>query len=196
MDAGYKVNPEDKFGALVELMNENPEDRVVWLTVTYDIVDGHPFKDEIKTIWLDVRQCGTSQVNPPSKVFAVGYNWTSSFNGEYIGANPHLHDGGTHLSVHIRDAMVCDSESVYGGKEQYISHSSGHGGHAAMGEMKHISEQPICDGSKSPTRVIKKGDKLAIKAYYDLEKYPGMQREDKSLDEVMAIAGMFVRIKN
>jgi hypothetical protein len=92
--------------------------------------------------------------------------------------------------------MVCDSVSVYGGKPQYVSHSSGHGGHAGMGEMKHISEQPICDGTKSPTSVIKKGDKLTIKAYYDLEKYPGMERKDKSLDEVMAIAGVFVRIKN
>jgi hypothetical protein len=91
--------------------------------------------------------------------------------------------------------MVCDSVSIYGGKPQYVSHASGHGGHAAMGEMKHISEQPICDGSKTSTRTIKNGTKLGIKAYYDLEKYPGMQREDKTLDEVMAIAGVFVRFK-
>jgi hypothetical protein len=35
------------------------------MTVTYDIVPGHPYKDEIKVVWFDVRQCGTSEVNPP-----------------------------------------------------------------------------------------------------------------------------------
>jgi hypothetical protein len=64
-DAGYKLKPTDKFAALVELMNENPTDQQVWMTITYDIVEGHPFKDEIKIIWFDVRQCGTSEVNPP-----------------------------------------------------------------------------------------------------------------------------------
>jgi hypothetical protein len=64
-DAGYKLQTADKFAALVELMNMNPEDKVVYLTVTYDVLKGHPFKDEIKVIWFDVRQCGTSEVNPP-----------------------------------------------------------------------------------------------------------------------------------
>lgn len=64
-DAGYKLLGTDKFAALVELMNMNPEDKVVFLTMTYDILPGHPFKDEVKIVWFDVRQCGTSEVNPP-----------------------------------------------------------------------------------------------------------------------------------
>jgi hypothetical protein len=91
--------------------------------------------------------------------------------------------------------MVSDSVSVYGGKPQYVSQGQGQAGHAGMGEMKHISEQPLCDGRKAKDQTINKGDKLKINAYYDLEKYPGMQRDDGSLDEVMAIAGVFVRIK-
>jgi hypothetical protein len=94
-DAGYKVRPTDKFAALVEIMNENMEDKVVYMTVTYDFVPGHPFKDEIKPVWLDVRQCGSSEANPPvgQPVFKMDYNWTAAYDGEVIGAVGHLHDG-------------------------------------------------------------------------------------------------------
>jgi hypothetical protein len=64
-DAGYKLKQGDKLAALVELMNQTPEDQTVYLTMTYDYVQGHPFKDEIKLLWFDVRQCGSSEVNPP-----------------------------------------------------------------------------------------------------------------------------------
>ena len=47
-------------------MNENMQDKTVWLTTTYEYVDSHPYDDDIKMVWMDVRQCGTSQVNPPS----------------------------------------------------------------------------------------------------------------------------------
>jgi hypothetical protein len=65
-DAGYKLNQGDKLAALIELMNQTPEDQTVYLTMTYDIVHGHPFKDDIKLLWFDVRQCGSSEVNPPT----------------------------------------------------------------------------------------------------------------------------------
>jgi hypothetical protein len=55
-DAGYKLKPTDKFAGIVELMNQNIEDKVVWLTMTYTIVDGHPYKDDIRVVWYDVRQ--------------------------------------------------------------------------------------------------------------------------------------------
>ena len=64
-DAGYKIKSTDSFASLIEVMNENVQDEIVWLTATYDIVDGHPYDDDIQMIWLDVRQCGSSQVNPP-----------------------------------------------------------------------------------------------------------------------------------
>lgn len=65
-DAGIKIKSTDRFSSLLELMNDTDEDRTVWLTVTYDILDQHPFKDNIRNIWMDIRQCGTSQINPPN----------------------------------------------------------------------------------------------------------------------------------
>lgn len=64
-DAGYKLHKEDSLALLVELMNMTPKDEILYMTVTYDIIEGHPFKDDIKPLWLDVRQCGTSEINPP-----------------------------------------------------------------------------------------------------------------------------------
>lgn len=64
-DTGYKLKPTDTFAALVELMNMNMEDKVVYWTMEYDIMEGHPYKDNTKVIWFDVRNCGTSEYNPP-----------------------------------------------------------------------------------------------------------------------------------
>jgi hypothetical protein len=37
-------------------MNEKNEDKTVWLTITYDIVEGYPYKDDVRVVWYDVRQ--------------------------------------------------------------------------------------------------------------------------------------------
>jgi hypothetical protein len=64
-DIGYKLRPVDDFSLLVELMNENAQDKVVYLTVTYDILEGHPFKDEPAAVYLDARSCGTVRFSTP-----------------------------------------------------------------------------------------------------------------------------------
>jgi hypothetical protein len=66
--AGYMVNKQDKFHLLMELMNANMEDAVLYFTITYDFVEGHPSGwDAIRPAWLDVANCGTSEVNAPSQ---------------------------------------------------------------------------------------------------------------------------------
>jgi hypothetical protein len=35
---GYYLNPTDKFSFIVDLMNQNKEDKVVYMTMTYDYV--------------------------------------------------------------------------------------------------------------------------------------------------------------
>jgi hypothetical protein len=64
-DAGMKLRSTDKLGAVLEFMNENSEDKIVYLTMAYDFIEGHPFKNDVRALWFDVRQCGTSEVNPP-----------------------------------------------------------------------------------------------------------------------------------
>jgi len=103
-DVGYKLKATDKFAALVELMNQTPEDQTVYLTMTYDFVKGHPFKDDVKIVWFDIRQCGTSEYNPPKSrklqsnrnifctncpglaTFEINYPWTANIEGEVFGS--------------------------------------------------------------------------------------------------------------
>jgi hypothetical protein len=94
-DIGYKIRSTDTFAGLFELMNENMQDKTVYVTMTYDILDGHPFRDDAKCVWLDVRQCGTSEFTPPSysNRFTIDYSWTSTVEGEIVGVLGHLHDG-------------------------------------------------------------------------------------------------------
>jgi hypothetical protein len=67
-NAGYKLNPADKFALIVDLMNDNMQDKVVYLTITYDVIQGHPANyDDIKPIWFDLAQCSTSEVPPPQQ---------------------------------------------------------------------------------------------------------------------------------
>jgi hypothetical protein len=89
---------------------------------------------------------------------------------------------------------MCDSKSIYGDDAAYTSKNTGGHGHATEG-AKHITKQEHCPGSKMKRSVLKKGDELKMTAYYDLEKHPGMKRNEKEWDEVMAISGVFVRMK-
>lgn len=62
--SGYHLKKDDKFAYLVELMNMNMDDAVVYLTMTYDYLPGELPKGwaETKSVWLDAFQCGTSEV--------------------------------------------------------------------------------------------------------------------------------------
>ena len=68
----------------------NKEDKTVYLTVTYDIVDGiNPAWDAIKPVWFDAAQCGTSEVKAVKETGSFDVTapvWVANFNGEVLGA--------------------------------------------------------------------------------------------------------------
>jgi hypothetical protein len=94
---GYFLNDADKFLFIVDLMNMNKQDEVVYMTITYDYLEGRPAGfDNMKAIWLDAAQCGTSEVVPPVQkgIYEVGAEWIANLDGEILGAGGHVHDGG------------------------------------------------------------------------------------------------------
>jgi len=114
---GYYMNPKDKFAFIVDFMNENKEDKVVYLTMTYDYLDGHTEGfSNFRSIWLDVAQCGTSEIAAPSgkTQFSVSQDWIANLNADILGAGGHLHDGGTHLTLEVDGKEICDSVASYG----------------------------------------------------------------------------------
>jgi hypothetical protein len=72
---GYKLRPDDEFKIIMDLMNENTVDKTVYFTMIWDYADGYiPGFDDIQPIWLDIRQCGTSEVVSAhaKNVFSIG----------------------------------------------------------------------------------------------------------------------------
>jgi len=115
---GYPVFASDRFGLIADLMNMNPQGKQVYMTMYYDYVDGHPEGwEEIKPVWFDVAQCGTSEVGGRSagSAFAISASpWTANFDGEVMGVGGHIHDGGTHLEVISGGQVACTSTAYYG----------------------------------------------------------------------------------
>jgi hypothetical protein len=219
---GYYMNPEDKFRFILDFMNEKDEDRIVYLTMTYDYIQGRPEGfSNYRTIWLDIAQCGTSEVRPPSgKVkFDVSQDWVANLNGDILVAGGHLHDGGTHIALTVDGKEVCDSVASYSNNS--AGGAMGGGGMANGGAMagmngkfvslqnlanlekrdspnhgmslvEHISKMGVCAGSTMVIRQVKKGQTWRITAYYDYDQHKGMIENGRQ-SNVMGIVVMMVK---
>jgi hypothetical protein len=209
---GYFLKASDKFALILDFMNEKPEDRVVYLTMTYDYVDGRPEGlSNFRTIWLDVAQCGTSEIRAPvqSGKFNVSETWNVNLNGDILGAGGHLHDGGTHLTLTVDGKEICDSKATYAKTNGTGAMGGmGGGGMGAMGGMKfldlmkrdgphsldgeHISAMSPCSGKDMALKKLQKGQKWQITAHYDYDKHGGMKMGGKQ-SNVMGIALLLIK---
>jgi hypothetical protein len=88
----------------------------------YDYVEGKPAGfAQIKPVWFDVAQCGTSEIGGGSagSAFKISSSpWIANFEGEVMGVGGHIHDGGTHLNVVVNGEVVCTSQAAYGSNEE------------------------------------------------------------------------------
>jgi hypothetical protein len=107
--SGYYLRPSDKFTINTELMNMEDEEKWVWLTLQFDMLEGFsPEWREAKVVWVsvgpdrctgsDINQFGpsnlTAKQQPIKQVFEEHSNpWIVPKNGVVIGSNSHLHNG-------------------------------------------------------------------------------------------------------
>jgi hypothetical protein len=211
---GYYLNEADQFSLILDFMNEKPEDRIVYLTMTYDYVEGRPAGfSNFRTIWLDVAQCGTSEVRPPVQTgkFNISQSWTANLNGDILGGGGHLHDGGTNLVLDVDGKEVCNSVAKY--TKTNGTGAMGGGAMGGMGAMKlvdleasislrkrdgpslggeHISSMSSCSGKALAINKLQKGQKWKITGYYDYDQHGGMQSHGKQ-SNVMGIAILLVK---
>jgi hypothetical protein len=195
-NVGYKLKPTDKFALIVDLMNENMEDKLVYLTMTFDFIPGHPADyDDMKPVWFDVAQCLTSEWPPPyddGNYTIPTAVWTANFDGDILGAAGHLHDGGQRVILEVDGKMVCNSEATYGGSPEYVQKT-------AMGNRnsatEHISKMSLCVKDTLFVKKLQKGQKWKLKAVYDYNKNKGNRHGNGKQANVMGISIMFVRIK-
>jgi hypothetical protein len=84
----------------------------------------------------------------------------------------HLHDGGTNVLLKINDKVICTSKAQYakGGKEA--------GFYDALNGMN------VC----TDVNPVKKGDKIAVVAQYDLVKHPARAHASGGEAEEMGLA--------
>jgi hypothetical protein len=213
---GYQLGSGDRFGFIVDLMNINGDDKTVYLTMYYDYFEGSLPSGwrNVRVIWLDANQCGTSEVWPPkqSGTFSVSTSrYSASFEGDVLGVGAHLHDGGAGADIMAGGTLVCGSKAGYGESKEYrqtinMKGMGTGGGHGHGGDMPHISSMSQCyleSVDAANTRGIRAAEKLGVlkltkgqswyvNGKYDYDKYGGMKTSSGRQDEIMVISLIFI----
>jgi hypothetical protein len=197
---GYQLNKDDSFRLIVDLMNMNMEDKIVYLTMTYEYLSG-PLRAgwmDTKPVWLDIDQCGMSEVHPPEqngKFTLTSAPWSPTFEGIIGGVGGHVHDGGVNVQIYATNTTeVCNSVAKYGeSAEYYFKEPTG----GMMGDMhiaqKHISSMTTCWFGEMKVQELKKEQQWVLKGNYDYEKFEGNTEGGKQAD-VMVLAIMFIAV--
>jgi hypothetical protein len=192
---GYKLQEADKFSLIVDLMNENMQDKTVYMTLTYDIVEGHPADySDIRPVWFDVAQCLTSEWPAPyneGNYTVPSMTWKANFEGDIIGAIGHLHDGGQKVTLDVDGKRICSSDASYGTSPEFVSRQKMGNPNSAT---EHISDMTACVNGKMGVSKLVKGQTWKLRAEYDYAKNKGSVHENGKQSNVMGIAIMWVKV--
>lgn len=167
------------------------------VTQTYDILDG-PLPagwKETKTVFLDVKSCGTSESSPPAgqqSFLLESKPWTPNIEGKILNAGGHLHDGGVYvdLTANATDKL-CRSTARYSEKPDYIWRGTTMDGEKVARD--HISSMGGCETKELAGREMKRDQSWVIKAQYDFNQKAGNEEGGK-MAEVMGIAIVLVAV--
>lgn len=111
---GYYVGLLDAWSLIVDLMNHSTVARNAYVEFTFTYVPRHWFGSNptsVRPVWLDIDNCGDSEVELPINYSDTHKDWTASFGGTLIGAGGHLHEHGISISVQnaTTGAYLCTS---------------------------------------------------------------------------------------
>jgi hypothetical protein len=172
--SGYELKPSDKLTLYSELMNMDPVEKTVWITINYEYTEPAPELWNTKAVWLQFKQCGKSDVAPSNldwksrplkqKFTETTAIWESPYEGQMVFVSGHLHDGGTTTEVYRNSELLCNSVTSYGTNAAYVRKDG-----MNMGPTEHISKVTGC----SDMGPIHKGDKYNVQVTYDFDTHPG-----------------------
>jgi hypothetical protein len=177
---GYKVGATG-WTLIADLMGMSRATEQVFIEVTFNWLPANtPGVRPITPVWMDIFQCGTSEMPAKTGKYSYTYQLTSNRAGKLLGIGGHIHDGGTNVVITKNGQVVCDSVATYGGRPEYIEGPNS----THMPGMGHISEMHRCQGTaENPVTTVAVGDKLALSANYDSNAHMQM-----GTDPVMGIA--------
>lgn len=193
----FHLESQDRFTYLVELMNMNMKAQTVYITMTYDILDG-PLPQgwkEVKAVYLDANSCLTSEVRPPKQNggFSIQSKpWKPNIEGKIIDAIGHLHDGGVEVDLKATQSnSLCRMPAAYSEKPEYVFKGMDMGGEKTA--KNHISSMPGCTPKDFKVQSMNKNQSWVVKGNYDYGKREGNLENGKQ-SEIMAIAVVLVAI--
>jgi Stress up-regulated Nod 19 len=195
-DAGYHMKKTDQLALIVDLMNDTPQDQVVYLTLTFDILPIEtPGMHHMRPVWFDVAQCLTSDypaLKQNGSFQLLAPTWTADFDGDIVGMAGHLHDGGQNVTIYVDNKLICTSAATYGSEPEFISPHAMVPGSA----VSHISKMNLCINDNLGLKELKKGQRWVLKADYDYDKDKGDLHDNGKQESIMGIAIMYVKEKN
>ncbi|KAF2418971.1 hypothetical protein EJ08DRAFT_702936 [Tothia fuscella] len=197
--SAYHLDAADKFFYLVELMNMNMNDASVYITMTYDIIDGAlpAGWSEVKTVYLDANACKSSEVPSPkgkTQFQIQSKPWKPNVEGVIIDSMGHLHDGGIEIETMATSTNpLCKANAVYSSKPEYVYRDMGMPMHGDVVAKDHISDMPGCGPTNVAVPKMSRDQSWITRGTYDYNKRTA-NLEAGSPSEVMAIAIVLVQV--
>jgi hypothetical protein len=174
---GYRVDAMDTWNLIYDLANMNTTATSVYIKMHYEWVPmSTPGMTNVEPIWMDLAQCGFSEIARPAGTSQASWGWWVNRPGRIIGIGGHIHDGGTNIVIRNESTgqVICDSRAGYGESPLYID---SHG-------MRHLSSMSKCMGTlSSPVATISNGQLITETAHYDM---------DEAVTDQMGIVMAFV----
>jgi hypothetical protein len=159
--AGYYVSWLDSWNMIYELANYNSTPQDVKIRMTYKWVPAStPGMTRVDPVWLDIDQCGDSQVAIGAGQTQQEWTWTVNRPGKLLGLGGHVHDHGIDVTVtnQTTGKQLCRSVAGYGESPLYI----GHHGEA------HISSMSTCQGTLTrPIDTLTNGQRVRMVSRYN-----------------------------
>lgn len=174
---GYYVGNGDDWGLIYHLMNMDPYEKTVYFEYTFTWEPaGSSNLARTRPIWLDVDQCGDSEIEAPAGYSDLHWNWEADRSGRFVTAAGHIHDYGISVAFynHSRNEPVCTSVAGYSAGSPYVPVGPGSGADAAhpvstntvssdphglANYQGHISDMTICNDISAE---VDKGNDLTL----------------------------------
>src|SRR5690606_24292541 len=126
---------------IYELAGMTAEPQNVIIEVDFEWVPAStPGMTNVEPVWMDLAQCGFSEISRPAGPSQASWTWTVNRPGGIMAIGGHIHDDGINIAIRNDSTgeLICDSRAGYGEDPLYIDH---------RGEG-HISSMSKCTGRR------------------------------------------------